>query len=125
MIFIQFPPLKAFLSLLIPACLLVSAFSMEEAETPLSLFQNSPKYLVHIGFPDGLPGDGIMRPGPCHAANYFSLNGTLPSNDHMPRLDIMPYVVILKLTASIMKRVVGFHVTEVLLSGEIDLKAEE
>jgi hypothetical protein len=122
--------LKISLAFLVSVGLLAPSIAMEASEqeaikTPLVLFHESSKYLVHIGFPDGLPEDAIMRPGRYDAANYFSLNGTLPSNDHMPRLDTTPYVVILKLTDVMMKRIVGFHVTEVLLAGEIDLKKEE
>lgn len=130
---IQVSHLKKILPFMFLTCLFVPSFAMDPESTQqipvnqaktLIPFQESPKYLVHIGFPNGLPENGIMRPGKCDAANYFSLNGPLPSNDYMPHLDQAPFTVILELTETIMKRIVGFHVTEVLLAGKIDLTRE-
>lgn len=126
--------LKQFLPFIISSTLLYPSFAMEEIKdtnqtedikSSVTLFQESPKYLLHIGFLDGLPENAIMQPGRYDAVNYFSLNGTLPSNDHMPHLDQAPYVLILKLTNTILNRIVGFHVTEVLVAGKINLKNEE
>lgn len=84
-------------------------------------FKNSPKFLVHIGFEDGLPSDGIMKPSSWDPCLYFSLNSPFPSTKLMPKLDKSSFVIVLPLTEDLLKKTVSFHPIEVLLVGSIDL----
>jgi hypothetical protein len=84
-------------------------------------FKHSPKFLVHIGFQDGLPKDGIMKASEYDPCLYFSLNGPFPNTKLMAKLEYCPNIIILPLTEKLLKRCVSFHPTEILLIGELDL----
>lgn len=87
-------------------------------------FKNSKKFLVHIGFPDGLPKNGIMHSSKYDPALYFSINGPFPSTKLMSRLDVCPYVFVLPL-AKVKDHLLSLHPTETLLAGTLDMCSKD
>jgi hypothetical protein len=84
-------------------------------KSALSQYKKAPKYLVHIGFNNGLPKNGMMEPG-WDPSIYFSLNFPFPRTKLMSKLDHAPYIVIVPYTAEMASRTLSFHPTEVLIA---------